>query len=133
MVIGVNHSNIDVTDVECSKNFYTKLFGFTHKKTYYYESGMIVCLLTLNDFVLELVQHVTPRVEKNSVGVMNHIAYDVDDLRQTIKDFKEYGVVFQSEEIKSGFGGTIELINLKGPDGENIVLIETLKQTLPST
>jgi len=126
MVIGVNHSNIDVTDVECSKDFYTKLFGFTHKKTYFYESGMIVCLLTLNDFVLELVQHVTPRVEKNSVGVMNHIAYDVDDLRQTIKDFKELGIVFQSEEIKSGFEGAIELINMKGPDGENIVLIETL-------
>jgi catechol 2,3-dioxygenase-like lactoylglutathione lyase family enzyme len=126
MVTGVNHSNIDVTDVELSKDFYIKLFGFKLQKTYNYESGIIVCLLTLHDFVLELVQLVTPRVEKYSIGVRHHLAFDVDNLRQTIKDFKENGVEFQSEEIKFGYAGTIEMINLKGPDGENIALIETL-------
>lgn len=125
MVTGMNHCNIDVTDIEISKDFYINLLGFKLHKTYNYDNGIIVYLLTLNDFVLELVQLVTPRVEKYSIGVRHHQAYDVDNLRQTIKDFKQQGIVF-TEEIKFGYSETIELINFKGPDGENIGLIETL-------
>lgn len=130
----LHHVALHTKDTERSIEFYKK-FGseiidqtvtyIANKPGYFWK----LTLLQVADFVLELKQSSAPEeMMLSDDGFFNHICIQVDDVEKTVRDLKAQGVdSFIAPELrKHGIysPGGIKNSFLRGPDGEQIELIE---------
>lgn len=130
----LHHVALHTKDTERSIVFY-KNFGaeiidqtvtyIANKPGYFWK----LTLLKVADFVLELKQSSKPEeMVLSDDGFFNHICLQVDDVEKAVNDLKAKGVdsfippELRKHEIYSP--GGIKNAFLRGPDGEQIELIE---------
>jgi lactoylglutathione lyase len=112
----IDHVALHVKDVETSKRFYERHFGF---KTYFRAptpTGMDIAYLKLGDTVLEL----TGYGEQPSSGF--HFCLETDDFDGAVSTLKKAGVPVDTEPHKTSprepREATWRRVVFKGPDGE---------------
>lgn len=57
-------------------------------------------------------------------GIVNHLAFTVENIEAELVRFKEAGVKLVDEEPRSVLGGTVKIAFFQGPNGEKLELVE---------
>jgi len=105
----VNHVAITVNNLEESVNFYTQVLGFKiAKKFERKDMGGYATFVKLDDFQIELWQFQDMKENSNplndiKVRGLRHIAFEVDNLKETIFKLANKGLEFS--EPKFGASG----------------------------
>lgn len=131
-----NHTGQVVTDLERSKRFYQEVLGFTP----WYEisppdeaTSTLMCLppplgmkasyLTLDGFVLELMEYSAPgavaafRPRALNEPGLTHLSVSVDDIRATAEKAAEYGgQVVEGSDVGAA-------LFIRDPDGQLLELL----------
>lgn len=116
------HTGIVVKNMEESVEFYTKVFGL--KKTGEHElPGVKLVFLAGENQSLELLQFPGGQEERRGVGVIDHIAFAVDDIEIEISRLKELGIPLNTEEPREAMEG-MKIFYFSGPNGEQIELVK---------
>jgi catechol 2,3-dioxygenase-like lactoylglutathione lyase family enzyme len=134
MIKTIDHVGIMTNDLQKSVKFYTGMLGFSIAlKMEMAEAGLSVVFVEKDGSKIELMEYrgknapkrskpVEIAVGGQSIPVNDHITFSVDDMEDTVADFKEKGVVFGLEPIQ--LEGGMKLASFKDPDGMLIELVE---------
>jgi catechol 2,3-dioxygenase-like lactoylglutathione lyase family enzyme len=141
----LNHITLVVKDIEKSKNFYQKIWGFEpgfekeisgeqySKVTGYSGLKLRFCVLKIpeSDVIIELAQFVNPSVEIGND--FRHIAFEVDDVDGVYEKVKDRAV--SEPVIISGQGKGLDgkkFFYFKDPDNNLIEILNKSKDLYSS-
>ncbi len=134
MIKTIDHVGILTNDLEKSVTFYTGVLGFSiAMKMEMAEAGLSAVFVEKTGSKIELMEYRgnnAPRRSKgveiaiggHSIPINDHITFSVDNIEETVNEFKEKGVIFSLEPME--LEGGIKLASFKDPDGVLIELIE---------
>ena len=128
MISKMEHTAIIVSDMDRSIEFYSKTLGFNvrlrgnnpHRELAFLYLG------TQPDMEIELIRDINPVGEYAECGIVNHLAFTVEDIFEAIRYYKEKGIDFTSTETKPTLEGG-RMILFYGPDRELLQLVERVK------
>ncbi len=93
----IHHVAIICSDYEKSKKFYTEILGFeVEKETYREERDSYKLDLKIGGiYQIELFSFVNPpeRVNRPEAKGLRHLAFEVDNIDETVRELNEKGVV----------------------------------------
>jgi catechol 2,3-dioxygenase-like lactoylglutathione lyase family enzyme len=110
MIVGIDHAEISVNDFETTVNFYKKL-GFKQKSVFEQDGRIVQIQMSSGNVNLDLVK--APEGEKPK---LEHLAFLVDDMDQTVIELKQIGATIVLEPITSERSGR-KLAAFKDIDG----------------
>lgn len=129
MIRKAEHVAMIVTDMDKSIAFYQEMFGYqvrqrgqgpTREMTFLYHDNQ-------PGFEIELIRDLTPMGDYSEQGVVNHLAFTVDDIDEAISHYREKGIVFQTETPNPSLDGG-RTIFFHGPDRELLQFVEPGKE-----
>lgn len=120
----VAHVGMVVQDAERSTEFYTQVLGCQIVDRHEDERIQLVFLQT-NDLVIELVKHKQREEAERMAGVIDHIAFYVDDLEKEMARLKGKVEFLYDAPILTG---NKKIIFFTGPEGERLELVQLLDQ-----
>lgn len=131
---GFQHLGLPVTDLDASKDFYTRL-GFTEIMARELPRGddrLRVSMMELNGFILELYQ--LPGAEGAAItqrddGHIDHLALDVRDINAAFQAICAAGLspLEETPVFLPFWEHGIYYFNIRGLDGERIEFCERVK------
>ncbi|ATW25132.1 VOC family protein [Candidatus Formimonas warabiya] len=124
----IAHVGLTVQDCERSASFYEKVLG-CQILDQFQDARIKVVFLKSGQGTLELIQHLTGQPEWRAAGVVDHIAFQVDDVEKETIRLKELGVSLLSDTPREVLDGK-KVIFFSGPDGERLELIQEKKLTV---
>lgn len=124
MALQLEHIGIMVSDVEKSLAFYQKVFGLELRLREKLNDKIELLFLHAPDQPNVEVELVGPVQMEHIEGLVNHLAFRVDNLEAEIARFKELGVEMVDEEPRVILGRPVKIAFFKGPDGEKLELVE---------
>jgi lactoylglutathione lyase len=80
----------------------------------------------LPEFEIELIRDLQQTTHYSENGLVNHLAFVVDNMEQIMNCCKQKGIIFLTNEPKQGINGR-KTIRLKGPNGEILQFVEERK------
>ncbi|HBZ08410.1 MAG TPA: VOC family protein [Bacillus bacterium] len=125
MIQKMEHTAIMVQDMERSIQFYCDVLGF-NVRLRGRKPGREMAFLYLEsqpDMEIELICDVDSAVGYNEDGIVNHLAFTVNDIEAAIGYLKDKRVEFCSDEIKPTLEGG-RMILFWGPSQELLQLVE---------
>ncbi len=128
MIRKMEHVAIMVRDMDQSIQFYSEIFGF-NVRLRGGKSDREMAFLYLEaqpDMEIELIQEKVAAVEYSETGIVNHLAFTVENIDETIQFLKEKEIVFTSDEVKPTLEGG-RMILFHGPNQELLQLVERVK------
>lgn len=125
MIKRVEHVGIMASDMEESIRFYETLFQFKLRVRVNNGQKEIVFLSHdgLPGFEIELIRDLQLTTLYAEHGLVNHLAFVVDNIEQVISYCKQKGIVFETNEPKRGINDR-KTIRFRGPNGEILQLVE---------
>lgn len=122
----IHHISVICSDYAVSKKFYTELMGLKIVREIYRASRESYKLdLALNDeYVIELFSFPSPppRVSQPEAAGLRHIAFEVDDLDETIHYFQQHEIIAEPVRIDETTNKRFTFIT--DPDGLPVELYE---------
>jgi len=117
----IKHIGIKVTDIEKSEKFYKEVFKSEVCKRYE-KWGMKFVFLKFKDtdITIELIQD--PNYIKRETGMIEHIAFGIEDMEKEIERLKKMDIKIIIEEPLDFDGGKI--LFFEGPDKEMLEFYE---------
>ena len=123
----VHHIAIICTDYEKSKHFYTELLGLTILREVYREQRQSykLDLEVAGQYQIELFSfpNPAPRPSHPEAAGLRHLAFEVDDIEESIKPVEAYGIFVEPVRIDEFTGKRYTFF--ADPDGLPIELVET--------
>ena len=123
--MSVDHIGITSRDIDKSIAFYKEVLGFKEYKAWGQDKGRIVMLKTDQGACIEIFADGNDLLPE---GAYRHIAFRVDDVRETFQRAKDYGQEIIREpidmDLPSDPPSLVTLAFFKGPDGELIELFQ---------
>jgi len=128
MISKMEHVAILVKDLEQSIQFYLEIFGFKVRlRGSKPDKEMAFLFLESQPSMeIELIQEMNPASDFSENGIVNHLAFTVEDIDRTINYLKGKNIRFTSDEINSTLEGG-RMILFRGPNQELLQLVERLK------
>jgi lactoylglutathione lyase len=120
MIKKIEHIAIMATNLDHSINFYTKIMGFNLRSRGTKGNRREIAFLYLEQdqsVEIELMNDLMPNGDYSEKGIVNHLAFTVENMDQAITHYKEKGVVFATDEPTVSIDGT-KTIFLYGPNQE---------------
>jgi lactoylglutathione lyase len=117
------HVGIVVKDADQSSVFYQQILNCEVINSHQDERVKLV-FLNSGGQTIELVQHLqgsTP--EKRSAGVVDHIAFEVEDIFAEMERLRAAGIMLLSDEPRS-LGKSLKNFFFLGPDGERLEFMQ---------
>jgi methylmalonyl-CoA/ethylmalonyl-CoA epimerase len=128
MMNRIEHIGIAVSNLEEAMKTYTQLLGTECYKTEEVESeGVRTAFFRVGDSKIELLEASRPEspiakfISGKGEGI-HHIAFDVTDIRSSMRELSEKGFRLLNEEPKSGADN--KLVAFLHPKSSNGVLVE---------
>jgi lactoylglutathione lyase len=124
----VEHVALIVTDMEKAISYYSNMFGFT-LRTRRQSNSREMAFLKLDQqpgFEIELIRDLVLKYEYFDRGIVNHLAFTVDNIEDAIHFYREKGISFNSETYNIANDGT-KTIFFYGPNLELLQLVEREK------
>jgi len=127
MISKMEHVALIVKDLEQSIQFYSEIFGFRVRLRGSKPDREMAFLFleSQSDIEIELIQEMNVTIENSENGIVNHLAFTVEDIETTINYLKEKNIKFTSDEVKSTLEGG-RMILFWGPNRELLQLVERL-------
>jgi lactoylglutathione lyase len=128
MIKRVEHVGIIVSNMEESINFYCNFLDFKVEMRQHTGKKELVFLSHsgLPGFEIELIRDLEPINDYSEHGLVNHLAFVVDDIDQVIERCQQKGVHLEVGKIKRGMNDR-KTMRFKGPNGELLQLVEERK------
>lgn len=131
-MIKIEHIGIAVKNMESANKLFAALLGSSPYKTENVESEKVATsFFKMGESKIELLEASDPQspiakfIEKRGEGI-HHIAFDVDDIRESMKTLKDAGFMLLNEEPKQGADN--KLICFLHPKSTNGVLVELCQE-----
>jgi lactoylglutathione lyase len=118
----LDHLGIVVSDCDQSERFYSEALGCIPVSRWQNDEIKAVNL-QCDSLLIELLEYANPSQSCTSAGVINHLAFHVDDLTDTIERLSKLGAMFETVAPKT-LSSHKRIIFLHGPNGERIELVE---------
>jgi len=125
MIKKIEHTAIIVANMDHAIQYYSDMFGFKVRlrgssKT---REMAFLYLEEQPSMEIELIRDIDPINEYNKSGIVNHLAFAVEDINQAISYYEKKGIQFLSHQPNSTLEGGL-MILFYGPNGELLQLIE---------
>jgi len=130
MIKKMEHIAIIVTNMDDAIQYYADLFGFKVRlrgSTKKREMAFLY-LEEQPSVEIELIQDIDPIGEYNKSGIVNHLAFTVEDINRAITYYEKKGIKFLSNQPQSTLEGGL-MILFNGPNGELLQLIERARNS----
>jgi methylmalonyl-CoA/ethylmalonyl-CoA epimerase len=127
----IAHLGVAVKDLDEALKLFTQGLPLevTHTEDY---QGMRIGFMPVGDSSVELLQDVSGSsaikkfLDKNGEGI-HHVAFEVDDIHEAVKELKEKGVKLIDETPRPGAHGmTIAFLHPKGTHGILMELVQPM-------
>ncbi|MFH0825691.1 MAG: methylmalonyl-CoA epimerase [Pseudomonadota bacterium] len=127
----IAHLGVAVKDLDDALKLFTQGLPLevTHTEDY---QGMRIGFMPVGDSSVELLQDVSGSsaikkfLDKNGEGI-HHVAFEVDDIHEAVKELKEKGVKLIDETPRPGAHGmTIAFLHPKGTHGILMELVQPM-------
>ena len=112
MINKIYHLGYAVEDIEAASRFYRENFGAEPTESEVVgEQGIIAAMFRVGESMVELVQPTGPDtpvgrfLARRGEG-FHHVAYEVDDLEDALRELRQNGVEIIDEEPRVGAGDT---------------------------
>ena len=126
----VDHIGVLVADLDKVKRLYAEVLGLPVRRQELYQGIANICFLPVGDTQFELVGDVRPDGEVMKVIAehgegIDHIALEVEDIYQAIKELKARGIPVLNDPPKDGAEGTkVTFLDSKATYGVSIELVQ---------
>ena len=124
---GIHHVAIICSDYECSKKFYVEVLGFAViQETFRANRNSYKLDLRVgNSHQIELFSFPNPPLRVNSPEAcgLRHIAFEVDDIEETVLDLKSQGVEVENIRVDEITGKKFTFF--KDPDSLPLEIYES--------
>ncbi len=132
MILKIEHLGIAVNDMKTANALFESLLGTSHYKVEEVASeGVSTSFFKVGDAKIELLEatnessQIAKFISKKGEGI-HHIAFEVDDIIQTMNDLKGRGFQLLSDVPKDGADN--KLICFLHPKSTNGVLVELCQE-----
>lgn len=130
MLKKVNHIGVAVKNMDEARTFWNKMFG-VETPSPMTEKDMQVCMIKLGDVLIELLAPVgegvmSKFIEKRGEGI-HHICYEVENVRDAIKDLMAKGMQMIDKEPREGAEGQIAFLHPKATHGVLTEIVQVRK------
>ncbi|MDH2449511.1 VOC family protein [Priestia megaterium] len=128
MITKMEHTAIMVASMEDSIRYYSDLFGFKVRLQGSSETKEMAFLYLEEqpNMEIELIRDINPVGEYNKSGVVNHLAFTVENINEAISYYKEKGIEFLSSEPQPTLEGG-RMVLFYGPNDELLQFTERVK------
>ena|GEM_PF-500170 len=125
MIKKVEHVALIATDMEKSISYYSSMFGFSLRARRQNKTRDLAFLQHDQQpgFEIELICDLVPQGEYSDKGVVNHLAFTVENMDEAVQFYKEKGITFNSETYDTANDGT-KTIFFNGPNKELLQFVE---------
>ncbi|MFB5265267.1 VOC family protein [Paenibacillus enshidis] len=125
----LEHVGVVVRSIDESAAFYGKVLGMELKEIRQPNPDIRLGFLGFpeeTDLIIELVERANSELPNE--GIVNHMAFTVEDIEEEVARIAGLGVTFINESIITVGNGT-RFIFFKGPDGEHLELYQPALKT----
>ncbi len=131
----IYHLGYAVEDLKAAAHFYEEHFGaVVGEPEEVEEQGIVATMFDVGESKIELMEPIQPDspvgkfLAKRGEG-FHHVAFQVGDLEEALRELKESGVELIDEEPRIGAGGTrMAFVHPKGVHGVLTELVELPKR-----
>ncbi len=124
----MEHTAIIVGNMDETIHYYGDMFGFKVRLQGSNEKREMAFLYLEEQpgMEIELIRDIDPIGEYNKSGIVNHLAFTVEDINKAIQHYKSKGIEFLSPEPQPTLEGG-RMILFHGPNDELLQLVERVK------
>ena len=128
MIKKMEHTAIIVGNMDETIHYYGDMFGFKVRLQGSNEKREMAFLYLEEQpgIEIELIRDIDPIGEYNKSGIVNHLAFTVEDINKAIQHYKSKGIEFLSPEPQPTLEGG-RMILFHGPNDELLQLVERVK------
>ncbi|MGN2272660.1 VOC family protein [Priestia megaterium] len=128
MIKKMEHTAIIVGNMDETIHYYGDMFGFKVRLQGSTEKREMAFLYLEEQpgIEIELIRDIDPIGEYNKSGIVNHLAFTVEDIKKAIQHYKSKGIEFLSSEPQPTLEGG-RMILFHGPNDELLQLVERVK------
>ncbi|AJI25153.1 VOC family protein [Priestia megaterium] len=128
MIKKMEHTAIIVGNMDETIHYYGDMFGFKVRLQGSNEKREMAFLYLEEQpgMEIELIRDIDPIGEYNKSGIVNHLAFTVEDINKAIQHYKSKGIEFLSPEPQPTLEGG-RMILFHGPNDELLQLVERVK------
>ncbi|GAA0329943.1 VOC family protein [Bacillus carboniphilus] len=126
----IEHVAIIVKDMDKAIDFYQEVFDFFLRARGDTAKRELAFLRHSNndDVEIELIRDLEPQDGQYSgSGIVNHLAFTVENLEDAVNYYKDKGIKFNSEKVNVSIDGSRNIF-FNGPNGELLQLVEPVKR-----
>jgi lactoylglutathione lyase len=125
MIVKIEHTAIIVKDLEKSINYYSEMFGYKLRTKGNNGKRHMAFIFLENQpgIEIELIQDIEPVVNNSHTGVVNHLAFTVENMEEAIRFYQQKGIEFKTEQPNPTLDGGKNIF-FDGPDGELLQLVQ---------
>ncbi|BCJ87556.1 VOC family protein [Effusibacillus dendaii] len=123
------HIALIVTDMDRSIAFYSELFGYQLRARGESKTREMAFLHHAEQpgFEIELIRDLVPQGPYGEKGIVNHLAFTVDDMEEAMSYFRKKGIQFHTETPNIAIDGA-KTAFFNGPDKELLQLVEPARR-----
>jgi lactoylglutathione lyase len=121
--VKMEHVGIMVNDMDESLAFYQNILGLELRNREWLNDTIELAFLFFPEQPSVEVELVYGGPVENE-GIVNHLAFTVENIEAELERFKEAGVKLVDEEPRSILNGTVKIAFFQGPNGEKLELVE---------
>jgi lactoylglutathione lyase len=121
--VKMEHVGIMVKDMDESLAFYQNILGLELRNREWLNDSIELAFLFFPEQPSVEVELVYGGPVENE-GIVNHLAFTVENIAAELVRFKEAGVTLVDEEPRSILNGTVKIAFFQGPNGEKLELVE---------
>ena len=119
----MEHVGIMVNDMDESLAFYQNILGLELRNREWLNDTIELAFLFFPEQPSVEVELIYGGPVENE-GIVNHLAFRVENIESELVRFKEVGVKLVDEEPRSILNGTVKIAFFQGPNGEKLELVE---------
>lgn len=121
------HVSLVVKDVEKTGAFYQEVLG-CQKVGAHQDERMKFLFLKAGQQTIELLEYITAEEKQRTTGIIDHIAFKVDNMEAAIANLRAAGVKLLFDAPVQAMGG-LQIMFFEGPDGERIEFMQENRNT----
>jgi lactoylglutathione lyase len=121
--VKMEHVGIMVNDMDESLAFYQNILGLELRNREWLNDTIELAFLFFPEQPSVEVELVYGGPVENE-GIVNHLAFTVENIEAELVRFKEAGVKLVDEEPRRILNGTAKIAFFQGPNGEKLELVE---------
>ncbi|WP_229672221.1 VOC family protein [Pullulanibacillus camelliae] len=119
----MEHVGIMVNDMDESLAFYQNILGLKLRNREWLNDTVELAFLFFPEQPSVEVELVCGNKMENE-GIVNHLAFTVENIEAELLRFKEAGVKLVDEKPRSILNATVKIAFFQGPNGEKLELVE---------